>query len=243
VTCRDALQHLPLEQLGRPVRLKRMDPKHPPCKPSDPGTTVRSGGGNGNAAPHLELRIPENHRPLKLDRPSKTIMAKRTQVDAQVLALDAPLRAANINLPPADPDAPHRTIVGAGGGHQFMLSAEPEARPPRAFDGAAKMLEWPWDRPSTTVTTREAGPPPGHHPESGSILSQPNAVVLSERAAGILQGFPEDWHFAGKTKRARWSQLGQAMPPQLAEAVAGAVRAVMERDGLESEREIAGALA
>jgi hypothetical protein len=33
------------------------------------------------------------------------------------------------------------------------------------------------------------------------------------------------------------------MPPQLAEAVAGAVRAVMERDGLESEREIAGALA
>lgn len=27
--------------------------------------------------------------------------------------------------------------------------------------------------------------------------------------------------FSGKTKRARWSQIGQAMPPPLAHAVAG----------------------
>jgi site-specific DNA-cytosine methylase len=74
-----------------------------------------------------------------------------------------------------------------------------------------------------TVTTRDTTPPPGHHPESGSILSMPNAVILSELAATILQGFPEDWCFSGKTKKARWSQLGQAMPPPLAEAVARAV--------------------
>lgn len=45
----------------------------------------------------------------------------------------------------------------------------------------------------------------------------------SERAAAILQGFPDGWHFVGKTKRARWSQIGQAMPPPLAAAVARAI--------------------
>jgi site-specific DNA-cytosine methylase len=59
--------------------------------------------------------------------------------------------------------------------------------------------------------------PPGHH--ETSIRSVPNAIVLSERAAGILQGFPDGWTFAGKTKRARWAQIGMAMPPPLAEAV------------------------
>lgn len=52
-------------------------------------------------------------------------------------------------------------------------------------------------------------------------------VLLSERAAAILQGFPESWVFVGRTKKARWSQIGQAMPPALAEAVA---RAVVEQD-------------
>ena len=74
------------------------------------------------------------------------------------------------------------------------------------------------------------------------MFSQPNAVVLSELAATLLQGFPESWVFSGKTKRARWSQLGQAIPPPLAEAVARSVaeqmrRAVEERAAqLEADR-------
>jgi site-specific DNA-cytosine methylase len=74
------------------------------------------------------------------------------------------------------------------------------------------VLEWPWEQPSTTVTTRGAIPPPGHHPEEGSILSRPGVVLLSERAAALLQGFPLDWKFVGKTKKARWGQIGMAMP-------------------------------
>lgn len=61
------------------------------------------------------------------------------------------------------------------------------------------------------------------HPESGSILSQPNAVALSERAGLILQGLPEDWKLLAPTKTGRWSMLGQAMPPALSEAVARSV--------------------
>jgi DNA (cytosine-5)-methyltransferase 1 len=48
-------------------------------------------------------------------------------------------------------------------------------------------------------------------------------VRLSETAAAILQGFPDGWKFCGKTKSARWSQIGQAMPPPLAEAVARSI--------------------
>jgi site-specific DNA-cytosine methylase len=51
-------------------------------------------------------------------------------------------------------------------------------------------------------------------------MSQGNAVVLSEKAGAILQGFPESWVFAGSSKRARWEQIGQAVPIAVAEAVA-----------------------
>jgi site-specific DNA-cytosine methylase len=53
------------------------------------------------------------------------------------------------------------------------------------------------------------------------------AIKLSEKAAAILQGFPEGWTFCGKTKESRWSQIGMAMPPGLAEPVARAIRRAM----------------
>ena len=95
----------------------------------------------------------------------------------------------------------------------FTVTAKGDCR---GAQGAC-VLEWPWDRPATTVTTREALPPPGHH--EASMLSMPDAVKLSERAGAILQGFPPAWRFVAKTKRARWSMIGMAMPPPLAEVV------------------------
>lgn len=89
----------------------------------------------------------------------------------------------------------------------------------------ARVLAWPWDRPSTTICADERQPPPGRNGRNRneSQRGHPNAVVLSERAATILQGFPESWKFAGKTKRSRWAQIGQAMCPGLAYAVAKAI--------------------
>jgi site-specific DNA-cytosine methylase len=101
------------------------------------------------------------------------------------------------------------------------------AKPSRVGAGASHVLNWPWSTPSTDVLGDPRIPAPGHH--AGSFLSQPNAVVLSELAATILQGFPESWCFSGATKRARWSQLGQAMPPPLAEAVARSVLQQLKR--------------
>ena len=51
----------------------------------------------------------------------------------------------------------------------------------------------------------------------------PNAIVLSEIAAMILQGFPPGWKLCGATKKARWSLLGQAVPVAVARAVGRAV--------------------
>ena len=85
------------------------------------------------------------------------------------------------------------------------------------------VLEWPWDRPATTIGCDPRIAPPGHHGGTG-YHSSPNAIRLSERAAVVLQGFPSDWVFVGRSKRARWRQIGQAMPPALAAAVAGSIR-------------------
>jgi DNA (cytosine-5)-methyltransferase 1 len=100
----------------------------------------------------------------------------------------------------------------------------------------AAVLAWPWDRPSTVVHSDPGGrlAPPGHHTKSYMSDNRghgPNAIKLSEKAAAILQGFPQDWRFLGATKRARWAQIGMAMPPPMAEAVARAIAAQLARGG------------
>lgn len=236
VTCREALERLDLAELGRHVRLKRRDPKHPPCAPDAPATTVRS-GGNGNAAPHVVLEN-RRHPPASPAAPAPTVGAK-DRGQSTVLLLDNP------NQPAFDPDAPARTILAAWRGHGARLSqanrigspdqpgATVTAQVSRVGTGEAHVLTWPWDRPSTTIQRDERIAPPGHHDEKwdGRLMSSPNAIVLSERAASIIQGFPDGWLFAGETKKTRWSQIGQAMPPPLAEAVARSVAVVMARAG------------
>lgn len=211
VTCRQALGHLPPDELGRPVRVRwKRDTDHKLSHPDEPGITqTRNANGDGAL--------------LALSDALPTARRKRSWSNAH---------------PPSELEAPAKAITtveraGHGGGGSVLLALErhPMSRPDepayaittKGDDRGAQgggVLQWPWDRPSTTVTCRDTIPPPGHHPESGSILTLPNAVVLSEKARAILQGFPETWHFAGKTKASRSSQLGMAMPPPLAQAVA-----------------------
>ena len=115
----------------------------------------------------------------------------------------------------------------------------------RARDGGgaqgAMAMHWPWDRPSTTLTTRDEVAQchrSGNRGESQSMA----AIKLSERAAAVAQGFPEGWQFAGKTKRSRWAQLGQVMPPPLAAAIASAIRTWLDAEQCRppsSERAVA----
>lgn len=234
VTCRQALGHLKPAELGKPIRLrKRASPKHPDAIADGVAPTIR-GGGDGHSAPQVVLTAHPDHNLSSMDAPAKTL-TRNTHGDGSVLVErggghesheDAPARTVTARdnrastrmvrhdaHPTSKADAPAWTLTAEGG---------------RAGKPASVVEDWPWDRPATTVCVDNRIPPPGTHPRT-SMMSMPNAVVLSEKAAAVLQGFPDSWVFSGATKRARWSQIGMAMPPPLAHAVAAAVVEQLER--------------
>jgi site-specific DNA-cytosine methylase len=199
VSVREALAHLPIEEMGRPVRLRWKSNCHPPSILDAPSMTIpASQPGNGGMTV-VASKVKTNHRPSCADEPAKTL-TRNTNSDGALLT--------HARHPISRPDEPAYTSKAEQG----------------AQGGA--VLAWPWQRPATTIDTKEVLAPFGRNGRDGtSQRSNANAIVLSEKAAGILQGFPEDWLFAGATKRARWSQIGQAMPPPLGEAVGRAIAA------------------
>lgn len=235
ITCGDALSHLSLEEMGRPVRMRwkprtdapsAMDtcppknadviagvPTHPPSDPSRPARTITShnrqtDGGLISTPEVSTIKQDPKHAPGYEDQPSPTISAVDRCQGGSVLVMTG-------QHPPSRLDSPGHTIrAGSGtkGGDVLWLQE--------------------LDRPSTTVyagTSQLAPPgkgPPGSRrwPRNQDPLQRGgDAIVLSEKAAAILQGFPDEWVFVGRTKKTRWSQLGQAMPPSFAHAIAKSV--------------------
>lgn len=75
-----------------------------------------------------------------------------------------------------------------------------------------------WDRPSVVITSGCCNVSKGRfaHPEQDR--------AITPREAALLQGFPSDVQFAGNFESIR-RQIGNAVPPPLAEAVARAIMA------------------
>ena len=190
----------------RPVQMANT--RHLPSTLDAPALTVAaSRPGNGGATLQTLHDVPQSARHCRLDAPALTALGGGGARGSQLV--DMPERTPDPNRPPVQLDGWGRTMTTSGGGQQYII-------------------EWPWDRPSTTVCSGPVLAPPDRNGRRGEHQrSHHNAIILSERAAAILQGFPDGWTFSGKSKRARWSQLGQAMPPPLAEAVARSVRAQM----------------
>jgi len=250
VTCRTALADLAPEELGRFVRLRRRDcngkqhgsvldrparvvgtsglsdgnvllPEdgHQPSKIDEPARTIttqgRSGSGGammlvpGSAPTKKKKRVRPFHNAhpaTNADEPARTITAGRGQAGGggggKVLLL-------NRKHPPNDLDRPSRTMTASNGGNGPKMVMAPHPRHPASRA----------DEPAMVVRTNG-----GRAAQAGSMLMDgAGAIILSERAAALLQGFPPGWVFAGKTKTSRWSQIGQAMPPPLAHAVANAI--------------------
>lgn len=61
--------------------------------------------------------------------------------------------------------------------------------------------------------------PPGPDFPVGDPANMPRLTV---QMGGVIQGFPADWQWTG-SKVAQWRQVGNAFPPPVAEAVAGAL--------------------
>ena len=75
-----------------------------------------------------------------------------------------------------------------------------------------------WDRPAVTIT-RECA-----HVGNGRFVHPDQDRLLSVREMAILQGFPEDYSFAGNL-RSRYNQIGDAVPPLIAQQLAVLIRA------------------
>lgn len=80
--------------------------------------------------------------------------------------------------------------------------------------------DWPRKRPATTVTGRDIVQNPGVTANrlNGRTKSRNDGVRVTLEQAAALQSYPADFPFQG-TRTQRFLQLGNAVPPLLAEAI------------------------
>lgn len=78
-----------------------------------------------------------------------------------------------------------------------------------------------WDRPSVTIRTEF------YKPEKGRYLHPEAHRPITHREAALLQSFPEDYDFIG-SKIQVGVQIGNAVPPQLAFAIASHLKSILE---------------
>ena len=114
------------------------------------------------------------------------------------------------------------------GGNRFDLQKNaPELTPDcwiRKTSGGTDLFGrlW-WDRPSVTIRTEF------FKPEKGRYLHPEQHRPITHREAARLQSFPDDFAFRGsKVEIAR--QIGNAVPPKLAQAVAESIYALLTGD-------------
>jgi site-specific DNA-cytosine methylase len=203
------LEGTPQPEAGRVKARARIPQSARLGDPAAPAMTMTTKPARAGAGDSVVLALHPKHPISQPDAPSFAIGVGASGGGAQggkVLALGDSRDGRAVRDQP---------LMGNRIGIAEAPSAAVTAKPSRVGAGAAVVLGWPWDRPSTAVTTDDRIAPPGHidRLKVSAIFSQPNAIVLSEKAATRLQGLPDGWVFIGDTKRARWSQLGQALPP------------------------------
>jgi DNA (cytosine-5)-methyltransferase 1 len=92
-----------------------------------------------------------------------------------------------------------------------------EPAPTIAFGHDA--ASWVWERPATTVCGDPRIGAPGHRDrEGGEAQFENDAVRVTVPEAAVLQSFPADYPWQG-TKTKQFEQIGNAVPPLLAEAI------------------------
>lgn len=207
VTCSQALAHLWPEERGKPVAVN-WEKRRAPAR----------------AAVTAPAEMPL--------RRAACVDTSLFSLEPRAPSLRRPPTARRVLHAPSCPNSPARTLTCNTHGDGVLLGTHKHPVDGVATDGDANTtpasnhrpsqpsqpLAWPWDRPATTLTSRDDISQAGRSGSSGMAPSW-NAIKLSERAAAILQGAPEGWHFAGRTKKERFAQIGMGMPPGLAEPI------------------------
>lgn len=169
VTCRQALAHLSLKELGKPIRMRfrRCNGKQHSSVPDRPARVVGTSNlsdGNVLAAPLVSRAAKKHHvhhLPSEPDQPARTVTCN-THGDGAIIALSG-------GHPVSQLDAPGRTVRSRDRSGGAVLLAHP--------DGGHPVNQL--DAPSHTVMGKDRGgrganvlamDPSGIHPDPSGIL-------------------------------------------------------------------------
>ena len=157
-----------------------------------------------------DWRSPQGARMLNVDQPATTVGATNAELLAAL-------------------DRPSPTVITSEADAGLRVLPKTKRRKAadtlnHALTAHAPSCAGVLDTPSTTVDTTGTLSRRGRKGES----NKDGAVRISVEQLAILQGFPRDFVFHGRTKETRHRQIGNAVPPQLAEAVAKAIRTALE---------------
>lgn len=106
------------------------------------------------------------------------------------------------------------------GGARQMVRLIPDTEPAPTMDNGN--FRWVEDRPATTIAADPRVFQPGGHHEPGEQSA--NAVTVTVTEAAVLQSFPPDYPWQG-SRTAKFTQIGNAVPPLMARAVIAALLA------------------
>jgi DNA (cytosine-5)-methyltransferase 1 len=134
----------------------------------------------------------------------------------------------------------YMTIPGEGEGRFDLAARRPDITPPcwlRKKSGSTDVFGrlW-WDRPAFTIRTEF------YKPEKGRYLHPSEHRPITIREAARCMSFPDDFELPeDQSMTAIAKQVGNAVPPLLAQKLAEAVAVLLDTDSVASSAEIRAA--